>query len=151
MRSFLVFCAVLLTLLPARFPAQAPTPTKAGVEGDVVDSVTGAPISGARIRLAAAGRQPLYGRTDDRGHFAFENLAPALYNLNVERPGYLPLGFMSPGQIRSDFATVDLSVSRRTDLDTSSCCTYPPPEAAGPYQSSPARLARMAHCTRRSR
>jgi len=79
----------LLVLLPAYLSAQSPTATEAVLEGDVVNSVTGAPVSGARIKLDSIAAEPLYGKADASGRFFFASTPRGRYQLSVEAPGYL--------------------------------------------------------------
>ena len=78
--SFLLLAPVLL------LRAQAPR----ALDGDVVDSVSGAPIASARVKLTAGKSDPVYGAADARGHFHFDNLSGGSYMLSVDQPGYLP-------------------------------------------------------------
>ncbi len=82
-----------LLFLPALVPAQSPPTAKAILEGDVVDAATGAPIAGARIKLQSQPAEPLYTRTDEKGHFVFRDLDPLSYGLYANSPGFLPLGY----------------------------------------------------------
>jgi hypothetical protein len=67
--------------------AQAPGGT---LDGDVVDSVTGAPVASARVKLTGGKSDPRYNAADAQGHFHFENISGASHTLFVEHPGYLP-------------------------------------------------------------
>ena len=69
--------------------AQAPASLPADLEGDVVDSTTGAPIGGARIKLERSPAEPTYTRADAHGHFRFDNLDPGVYTLSAGSPGFL--------------------------------------------------------------
>src|ERR1035441_1260638 len=82
--------------------AQAPASLPADLEGDVVDSTTGAPISGARIKLERSPAEPTYTRADAHGHFRFANLDTGVYTLSAGSPGFL----------KSSAAYVDLTASR---------------------------------------
>src|ERR1019366_824833 len=95
------FTFLSLLWLPATL-AQIPTPLPADLEGDVVNSTTGAPISGARIKLERSAAEPTYTRADAHGHFRFGNLDPGVYTLSAGSPGYL----------KSATAYVDLTPSR---------------------------------------
>jgi hypothetical protein len=63
--------------------AQGPNSPRAIVEGDITNAVTGAPIAGARVKIAKPGCEPLYTRAGRSGHFRFDNVPPAAYFLNV--------------------------------------------------------------------
>ena len=71
--------------------ALAQQPEELGrIEGVVLDSVTGDPISAVEISLdvpAEAGRST----TDAAGRFVFANVAAGLHVLYTSRPGYLPV------------------------------------------------------------
>jgi hypothetical protein len=82
--------ALLLLLSQAHSNAQTPADTRAILEGDVVNSVTGAPSAAARIQVdPPQPAEPLYVRSDAKGHFLFDNLSPAFYRVSVEAPGFL--------------------------------------------------------------
>jgi hypothetical protein len=69
----------------------------AGASGCVRDATTGAPIAGARIKLASAKLWP-QGETDVDGRYVLGPLPPQPYTLTVEAEGY-----------RSRTSTLDLS------------------------------------------
>jgi len=81
--SFLLFFPIVVLL------AQTPERT---LDGDVIDSGTGAPVASARVKLAAGDSDPMYRTAEARGHFHFDNLSGATYSLAVDHPGYLPTG-----------------------------------------------------------
>ncbi|MEI9971508.1 MAG: carboxypeptidase-like regulatory domain-containing protein [Ignavibacteriota bacterium] len=59
------------------------------MEVDVIDSVTSAPLSAARVKLEqGVAADPVYGKVDRNGHFAFRNLTPGFYLLSIEAPGF---------------------------------------------------------------
>src|SRR5258707_994170 len=59
------------------------------VEGTVTNSVTGAGVKKAEIALNGNGGSAARGAiTDATGHFAFENVAPGQYSMQVNCPGY---------------------------------------------------------------
>jgi|ERR1019366_9166054 hypothetical protein len=82
------FTFLSLLWLPATL-AQAPPPLLADLEGDIVNSTTGAPIPGARIKLERSAAEPMYTRADAHGHFRFGNLDPVVYTLSAGSPGFL--------------------------------------------------------------
>ncbi|MGO9096062.1 MAG: carboxypeptidase regulatory-like domain-containing protein [Bryobacteraceae bacterium] len=84
------FCSTLVLLLsPARLGAQAPAPAEPFLEGEVVNAVTGAPIAGARIKIATGPDAAIYTRADDRGRFRLDALAPGSYTVSADSPGFL--------------------------------------------------------------
>jgi hypothetical protein len=95
------FTFLSLLWVPAAL-AQTPAPSPADLEGDIVNSTTGAPISGARIKLERSPAEPTYTRADAHGHFRFGNLAPGIYTLSAGSPGFL----------KSSTAYVDLTIFR---------------------------------------
>ena len=95
------FTFLSLLWLPATL-AQAPAPLPADLEGDIVNSTTGAPVAGARIKLERSLAEPTYTRADAHGHFRFGNLDPGIYTLSAGSPGFL----------KSSTAYVDLTAFR---------------------------------------
>jgi hypothetical protein len=85
---------------------RAQAPAKADLEGDVVNSTTGALIAGARIKLEPSQDDPIFTRADVDGHFRFANLDPGTYRLSAGSPGFL----------NSGPASVDLTVPRPDGL-----------------------------------
>ena len=75
--------------------AQAPS-SGVRITGWVTDATSGTPISGARVTLMMVvdapegtfGRQPRRSMTDANGAFAFDGVAPAQYQLGVEKTGF---------------------------------------------------------------
>ena len=60
------------------------------VEGDVVNSVTGAPVVGARVSAnPVKGGKTLIVRTDAAGHFQFPATASAISQVVIVRPGFM--------------------------------------------------------------
>ncbi len=89
--------------------AQAPIPNTgqedpdpASIEGYVVRSGTGEPLSKARVVLRPAqGRHPVFGAvTDAGGRFVLSNIEPGNYRLYTERDGYVDqqYGQVSPAR-----------------------------------------------------
>jgi hypothetical protein len=68
----------------------------------VVNSATGAPIAGARVKLAVSNSHsdPLYTKTDDQGHFSFAHLSRGDFQLSAGRPGFMLTG-EAPGRTPS--------------------------------------------------
>lgn len=102
MRYFSYWFALLLILSPGRMHAQTPAATIAILEGDVVNSATGAPIAGARVKVDTQQAEPLYSKSDASGHFLFNNLPPNFYRVSVEAPGF----------VKPTSTSVDLAVHR---------------------------------------
>ena len=77
-------------------------PDPASIEGYVVRSGTGEPLSKARVVLRPAqGRQPVFGAvTDAGGRFVLSNIEPGNYRLYTERDGYVDqqYGQVSPAR-----------------------------------------------------
>jgi hypothetical protein len=82
------FTFLSLLWLPATL-AQVPTSLPVDLEGDIVNSTTGAPIAGARVKLERSPAEATYTRADAHGHFRFGNLDPGFYTLNAGSPGFL--------------------------------------------------------------
>jgi hypothetical protein len=81
-----------LLLLPCLPVIHAQAPAKADLEGDVVNSTSGAPIAGARIKLEPSQDEPIFARADVNGHFRFADLDPGTYRLSARSPGFLNSG-----------------------------------------------------------
>jgi protocatechuate 3,4-dioxygenase beta subunit len=94
--------AVLAALLFTQTPAAGQT---GGVSGRVTLAGTGAPVSGAHIALMPAGRQtvpigpPRQAITDQDGQFAFDQIPPGAYRLNVQKAGVAPPDDASRNQV----------------------------------------------------
>jgi hypothetical protein len=76
---FLLFFAALLN-------AQTPSTP---LDGDIVNSVTGAPVPSARVKLVAGNGEPRYMSADPAGHFHFDNVPGTTYSVTVDHPSYL--------------------------------------------------------------
>src|SRR5215467_769631 len=76
--------------------AQASSSGGARITGRVTDAASGTPINGARVTLMMVvdvpegtfGRQRRQSITDANGVFAFDSVAPAQYQLSVEKSGF---------------------------------------------------------------
>ena len=79
----------LIALLASPLIAQVSAPPSATVEGQVVNSTTGAPLSLARLKLQRQAGEPIYLKVDSEGKFLSRNLQPATYQLTVQSPGFL--------------------------------------------------------------
>src|SRR5512144_2470154 len=105
------YAAFLLAFAPALF-GQAGT---ASVEGQVVNSVTGAPVRRAVVtarlqRMLSTSNQampqnPGTAETDEQGRFAIRGLQPGGYGLIVQRQG-----FSAPGAPQTNARTATLMV-----------------------------------------
>lgn len=88
------FADVLLLVLAVAAPAQQSSGI--AVHGHVVDDATSEPSPGARVNLTvepqeifSGGRQRLATTTDEQGAFAFKDVQPGRYSLQVEKAGCL--------------------------------------------------------------
>src|ERR1700730_9489627 len=61
--------------------------TTGGISGHVVDSVTQAPIAGAKV-TAASPSETETATTDANGAYAFVSLAPDTYTVTASKDGY---------------------------------------------------------------
>jgi hypothetical protein len=120
------FPVLLLLTLPA---IRAQAPPSADLEGDVINSTTGAPIAGARLKLDRYQAEPIYVRSDVNGHFRFANLEPGGYSLTADSPGFFkaivqvdlsrprPAGNRGVSIGTSPNAAPAATVSKSTDAD----------------------------------
>jgi len=69
------------------------------IEGDVVDSTTGAPVAGAYVVGRWSGPQPSVASSDSAGHFRFPDRTPWWGGIQVYRAGYVTTSGMRPGRI----------------------------------------------------
>ncbi len=80
--------AVLLAVSPAAARSdEAVTVSQNAAITGIVHSASGAPVAGAKIVLTGANRQVT--TSDANGAFGFTNLAPGIYELQVNKGGYL--------------------------------------------------------------
>jgi hypothetical protein len=101
--SLLIAALILVTPSAAAFQTST---RNGGVSGRVVDRETKAPVSAARVVIAADGRAPVQTLTDRDGRYTFELLEPGSYRLEVDRVGYvkpdtqqLPIIRLAAGQV----------------------------------------------------
>jgi len=94
-RRWRLLPVIVVCILPMGGLAQAPP--QAAITGLVVDGATGEAVPGAIVQLVA---QPVLPRatparliTDDKGRFAFLDLAPGAYTIVTTKSGYLDGGY----------------------------------------------------------
>src|SRR5687767_11121711 len=80
-------CLLLAALLIA--PAAGAAQAQDEIHGTVTDA-TGGVIVGAVVELTVSGREPVSGRTDDRGRYRFARVEPGDYSLRVSMDGFMP-------------------------------------------------------------
>ncbi|MCW5966412.1 MAG: TonB-dependent receptor [Bryobacterales bacterium] len=101
----LVILFSLIALCGTAIPAAAQS-TRANLEGKVLDS-TEASIPGATLVLLPANGQPIAAETDATGEYAFRNVAPGAYRLQVTSVGFqaieVPTLQLTAGTNRQDF------------------------------------------------
>jgi hypothetical protein len=78
------------TTTNAATPAQTANGSNLQLRGRVLDEV-GLPVSGAQVKLVAAGGLPFYALTDDSGYFSVAKLAAGEFTVRIEKPGYFVL------------------------------------------------------------
>ena len=79
-----------LLLLAGSLAGQTPAARPhSDVEGDVINSATGEPIGGARVKLSIRGSlaDALYGKTDAKGHFRIPDVPAGRYQVWAEANG----------------------------------------------------------------
>ena len=85
-----IAAAAIALLLSGTSARTSQSPGAALVVGQVVDAVTGRPLSGAIVSIAGnaavQGRPRILTRSD--GRFVFSNLTPGLYSITATRDGY---------------------------------------------------------------
>ncbi len=93
--------ALVVLLVSLSLSQGTPAATTGRIAGRVTVRGANTPIAGARILLFPAGPQsgsigmPPQITTDQDGRFAFEQLAPGAYRLDVQKTGFAPL--ITPG------------------------------------------------------
>jgi len=110
-RSFSVFLLryyVVIALLPGVAAAQAGPPGTGEVQGRILDSLTGAPVSLVGVTLRGTG---LVGSTGRAGRFTIHRVPPGTYVLQARAPGYEPL-IRPDVQVTAD-STVELELTMR--------------------------------------
>src|SRR5262245_59381715 len=77
-------CCALLWTVSALFAQK--------VAGTVTNSITGMPVPGVTVTVAAPGRSGHTAATDAQGAFRFENIPDGQYTANFAMAGFLPPG-----------------------------------------------------------
>lgn len=99
MRSEIAALA-LLAILPAAVAAQT-----YDLAGTVLDSATGNPIPGARIRIHTDTGEPLFATVGPDGRFQFTGLQARRYALTAWHPGYMSAAEAATGYTSESTAT----------------------------------------------
>src|SRR5690242_6224468 len=66
------------------------------VEGTVVSSVTGLPITGVNVTIEATGKTPYQTTTNQQGIFRIEGVTPGYYKANYFKTNFLPVESDAP-------------------------------------------------------
>ena len=77
--------AATRTVAPLMFAAGLAAQGTASLTGRLIDSLSGAPLSGATVQVDELKRQTVSAQD---GSFTFENLTPGVYHLSVQFAGY---------------------------------------------------------------
>lgn len=85
-----VYAAIIVATLVALAFASRANAQSVRVEGRVVDASSGLGVESAEV--TAIGRDTLHARTDARGAWHVQPVAPGVYELRVRRIGYVSLG-----------------------------------------------------------
>ncbi len=97
---------VALPIAAAAFLIAQDPPPGGAVEGTVINSVTGAGISGASVTFAASQSNRYQATSDVAGHFKITGMAPGNYRTSVEKDGFAPptidLSFLTGAGLRVD-------------------------------------------------
>lgn len=70
------------------------------VTGQVVNAVTGDPISGAIVKLQAVNTRPIQVTTNERGVYAARDLEPGAYRVMATARGFEPAAWPGPVNVR---------------------------------------------------
>jgi protocatechuate 3,4-dioxygenase beta subunit len=81
-----LYTAASVSSAAAGFQNSAPNTR---VSGRVIEQGSEAPVSGARVVIAAGGRAPAQAFTDQEGRYTLEQVEPGSYQLAVDRVGYI--------------------------------------------------------------
>jgi outer membrane protein OmpA-like peptidoglycan-associated protein len=90
-------------------------PKVGNVVGTAVDAQTGAPVSGAKIRITDRLGRFLELNADASGAFRFENVPPGMVKLQVDAEGFLPSVTQIEVEPRKDVRAT-LSVNRQPEV-----------------------------------
>lgn len=124
----MICCALLASgLLAQNHPAQPSSPAEPGfqISGVLQNSITGQPITHARVAIAPTTQRDSYTTisTGEDGQFVFRNLAPGKYSMRAQRRGYLTRFFNQHDQLSSAIAV-------GPELNSSNLIFRLPPECA---------------------
>jgi hypothetical protein len=114
MRSATTTKIVAAYVLASAVAMAQPAPPTAAVSGTVLDP-TGGVIAGAKVSLIPSNGKPLRTKTDLRGEFHFEAVAPGRYELLGESSGFalnrtrLNVGARSPSHLRIVMAIAEVT------------------------------------------
>lgn len=103
----MVFCFILSSSMMAQTKDPAPIPTgEFQISGTVVDSLTGQPLSNARVAIAPISQRADFTTlvTSDDGRFVFRDLVRNKYTLTAQRRGYITESFNQHEQFASSIA-----------------------------------------------
>ena len=99
-----------------------PAPASTGaIQGRVLTDGSNAPIAGARVLLMPAGRPtgpmgpPPQATTGEDGAFAFARVTPGDYRIDIQKTGYVPFFFVSPGARPAPLPVLHVGVGEPTD------------------------------------
>ncbi len=85
------FCFLMLLISVVSLGAFAQDTVTGAFQGDVSDNRTGNPIGGVPVRIISVQTGRVYVHiTDSKGRFYQGLLAPGLYDISIELPGYKP-------------------------------------------------------------
>jgi hypothetical protein len=107
-------CAVLLLAAPRNARPQTPSAQepsgpveKFQIAGTIVNAITGAPLSQARVSIAESRdrSKPVSLITSDDGHFEFSSLKPGKYSLQGAKRGFLSAAYEQHEQYSTAIVT----------------------------------------------
>ena len=128
MLRWIICCTLLASgLLAQDQPVQPSAAGKSGfqISGVVQNSITGQPISHARVAIAPTTQRDFNTTivTGEDGQFVFRNLAPGKYSMRAQRRGYLTRFFNQHDQLASAIAV-------GPELNSTNLIFHLPPECA---------------------
>jgi outer membrane receptor protein involved in Fe transport len=85
----LIACVLIATFVSSSVLAASAQSTNGRVSGTVLDQTNGLPVTDANVGLFQGGASVRNTKTNSRGAFSIDSVAPGLYTLIVESPGYL--------------------------------------------------------------